>query len=128
MRRLPAILAICAVAALASGLLGYVHDTAHALRDGHATDHADHADHAEHGHDEHGGLGEHPAQPVHDETNCFVHAQLAQPMIGTGVVQLLVCLGLFVAFLTLLPDSLVSRRVPARLDCRGPPSVSSPSL
>ena len=60
--------------------------------------------------------------PVHDESNCPVHAQLHLPFIAGGWVPLLVCLGLFVAFLTLLPASLVSHRPPLRPDCRGPPS------
>jgi hypothetical protein len=38
-------------------------------------------------------------------------------------VPTLICLGLFVAFLTLLDKPLISRPVPVRIDCRGPPEV-----
>jgi hypothetical protein len=43
------------------------------------------------------------------------------PIMNVGWVPLLVFLGLFVAFLSLLATSLIPRPLPARIDCRGPP-------
>lgn len=62
-----------------------------------------------------------PAPAHHNETNCFIHALLHLPLMLAGWVPLLVLMGLFVAFLTLLTHPLVSLRIPARLYCRGPP-------
>ncbi len=63
-----------------------------------------------------------PVVPVHDESNCLIHAQLHMPLLSAGWVPLLVCLGIFVAFLTLLSTPLVSHRMPVCLVCRGPPA------
>jgi len=68
-----------------------------------------------------GGLPPKP-QPMHDESNCAVHAQLHMPFLAMGWVPLLVCLGLLLAFLTLLAPPLVSIRPLLQLDCRGPPA------
>jgi hypothetical protein len=68
-------------------------------------------------------------QPVvphhHDENNCEVHAQLHMPFVSIGWVPILVCLGLLVAFLTLLDTPLIHRPAPVRIDCRGPPVSGS---
>ena len=68
--------------------------------------------------------GEVPAQPgpLPDDNNCDTHAQLHLPVSVTGWTPLLVFLGLFVAFLTLLTPDPVSHRPLLRLDCRGPPA------
>lgn len=70
------------------------------------------------------GLGEylHDGLPSHDETNCSVQAALHAPTSAAPVVPVLISIGLFLAFLTELSRPLVSRRVPLRLDCRGPPA------
>ena len=60
--------------------------------------------------------------PIHDESNCDMHAQLHLAMFFTQWVPLLVCAGLFIAFLTQLPTPLIRRHVPVRVDCRGPPA------
>jgi hypothetical protein len=64
-------------------------------------------------------------QPVeqhhHDESNCHVHAQLHLQCVPGGWVPVLVVLGLWVAFLTLLDQPLIPRAMPVRIDCRGPP-------
>jgi len=109
-RRLIAILLAWWFVALGSGALAALHDLQHDQEDA-AIAAADRA----------AGRPEKEA-PHHDESNCPVHAQLHIPFIAAGWVPLLVCLGLFTAFLTLLPESLTSRRAPERLDCRGPPS------
>jgi hypothetical protein len=63
-----------------------------------------------------------PDLPVHDDTNCDIHAQLHFPLLPVAWVPLLIALGLLVAFLTLIALRLVSQRVPTRIDCRGPPA------
>ena len=110
MHRLSAIFLACWFVALGSGALAALHDLQHDREDA-AIAAADRA----------AGRPERDA-PQHDESNCPVHAQLHLPFIAAGWVPLLVCLGLFVAFLTLLPAPGVSYRSPVRLDCRGPPS------
>ena len=62
----------------------------------------------------------HAAQ--HDEEKCLVHALLGGPMLAEGVTPLLVRLGLFVAFLTMLASQPALAKVLTRLDCRGPPA------
>ena len=102
--------------ALGSGALRFVHELSHAAADAHV----------------HAGPGDHDADPdhhplhlpVHDPADCFTHAQLNLPMLQAGYVPLLVCLGLFVAFLTSMPVPVRSRRPVLRLDCRGPPASS----
>jgi hypothetical protein len=100
---------LLAVAAVGSGVLRFVHEQVHA--------HPHHDD----ARDERDGV---PAQPPasHDESNCLILALLKLPMLGDGVVPVFVLLGLFVAFLTLLPPPPVRSRRPALpLDARGPP-------
>ena len=60
--------------------------------------------------------------PVHDDTNCQMHAQLHMPMISVGYLPLLVCLGVFVAFLSMLTPALPSQRLPLAFNSRGPPA------
>jgi hypothetical protein len=62
-----------------------------------------------------------PLEDHHDESNCQVCAQLHIPMISGGWVLLLFFLGLLVAFLPPILQSLVSQRALIRIDCRGPP-------
>lgn len=113
-RRAAPILAIVLLAALGSGSLQALHEHAHALADAGA--------HAEcHGHDH--GAPHDPAPVHHDETNCELHALLRAPILSAGPVAVLVCLGLFVAFLTTVEPPPASRRVPLRCDCRGPPAL-----
>jgi len=60
----------------------------------------------------------------HDEANCEICAAIHVSFVATAWVPLLICLGLFVAFLTLLDAPLIPRMVPARIDCRGPPGCA----
>jgi hypothetical protein len=62
-----------------------------------------------------------PSHQTHDESNCDFHAQLHVPLLAAVWIPLLVLLGAFVAFLTLLARPLAGHRVPLRIDCRGPP-------
>ncbi len=108
MQRLAAILLLLCFAGLGSGAMEYLHDLQHAAED--AREDAMLAK---------GGLP--PARHHHDESNCEFCAQLHMPFMSAGWVPLLICLGLFVAFLTLLDTPLIPRAIPARIDCRGPP-------
>ena len=114
-RRVAPILMIVVLAALGSGALQALHEHAHQLADAGAHDEC-------HGH-EGATPHDHPTPPHHhDETNCELHALLRAPIVSAGPVAVLICLGLFVAFLTMVEPPLASRRVPLRCDCRGPPS------
>jgi hypothetical protein len=109
-RFLPHILLLLAFGALGTGALEYLHNAEHRREDAREAAAAVAA-----------GRPVKP-QPLHDESNCDLHAQLHVPLLAAGWVPLLVCLGLFVAFLTLLAPPLVSQRPLLRLDCRGPPA------
>lgn len=65
---------------------------------------------------------DHAGERHHDERDCRVHALLGGPMVVESVTPSLVCLGLFVAFLTMLASQPAAQRVLGRLDCRGPPA------
>jgi hypothetical protein len=97
--------------ALGTGTLEYLHNLQHAQEDA-----REDALLARKG----GPLTPHESHE-HDDSNCPVHAQLHLPLMSGGWVPLLVLLGLFVAFLSLLSQPLIHRAVPARIDCRGPP-------
>ena len=109
-RRAVAIFLAVVVLVLGTGAVQYAHNHAH-LDDGHANAAAP-AERPHHPHDEDGS----------DETNCFLHALMRAPALSNGHVPLLVCLGLFVAFLTALASQPAAQRFLTRLDCRGPPS------
>ena len=120
-----------AFAALGSGALRYVHELAHAAEDAHrlaAHEHHDAGDEAGHEDDDEPGSSHNPHpghehSPLGDPADCFVHAKLNLPMLQGGYVPLLVCLGLYVAFLTSLPVPAVrSRRPSLRLNSRAPPA------
>jgi hypothetical protein len=64
----------------------------------------------------------------HNEANCLLHALMKGPMLDTGSTATLVCLGLFVAFLTMLTSQPAAQRFLTRLDCRGPPALLPASL
>ena len=110
MQRVVAILLLAGFLALGTGAMEFLHNRDHLAQDTEATALAAKSD-----------LPAHPA-PAHDDSNCAVHRQLHVPMMTAGYVPLLVCLGLFVAFLSQLTPTLVSQRVAFRLDCRGPPA------
>jgi hypothetical protein len=59
----------------------------------------------------------------HDESNCETCSQLHMPMLAAGWIPILICLGLLIAFLSLLDTPLIPRPLPARIDCRGPPGL-----
>jgi hypothetical protein len=111
-KRLLVILAAAWFLALGTGLVERAHNAQHALEDALAAKQA-RAD---------GSHRDQPA-PEHDDSNCAFHAQLHLPLIATPIVVLLVCAGLFVAFVTQLAPVPVCTRLPSRVDCRGPPLV-----
>jgi hypothetical protein len=113
MRRVAPIVMVVVLVAWGSGALQALHEHAHALEDRAAAlqDHDRDPDHP----------GEPGKAPFHDESNCEVHAMLRAPIVSAGPVLVIICLGLFVAFLTMIEPPIGSRRVPLRCDCRGPP-------
>ena len=122
MRRLAAILLIVSFLALGAGALEHAHNLQHIHDDSLANLHS-------RIHDEHDGAhhadGAVPVPHKHggdSPAECFLHALLHTPMLSTGYVPLLVCLGLFIAFLTLLTERPAAARLLARIDCRGPPA------
>ena len=114
MHRIAAILMIICYAALGSGAMERWHNAQHAAED--AAIAAGRIDAAAAPHDD-----DHDQSPLHDESNCPVHAQLHLAGLAVAWVPLLVCLGLFVAFLTLLAPRMVARQVVFAIPCRGPP-------
>lgn len=105
------VLALCFLG-LGSGVLRFAHDRAHASEDARL----DAAARAQ-------GLPVDPASGrQHDESNCDLHALLGAPLAVTSAVPVLVQLGLFLAFLTMLSAPVARLRLPGRIDCRGPPS------
>ena len=116
--RYPAsILLILCYVALGSGALRFAHDAQHAREDAAAA--AACSEPAAGG--EHHSRDPHRHHPHHDESNCGTHALLGAPLLAATAVPVLVSLGLLVAFLTLLSPPVARLRLPARIDCRGPP-------
>jgi len=60
--------------------------------------------------------------PIHDESNCEFHCQLHISVMAVAWVPLLICLGLFLAFLTMLPIRLPVEQRRVVIPCRGPPT------
>ena len=123
-RKCPVILLILSIFSIGCGGLEYLHNLGHALEDAledveqlqmpAAVDLA--AVHL-------AGLHQIPVHSDrhHDESNCPVHAQLHMPAITGGWVPLLVCLGLWIAFLSQRPVPVVRCLHVTRFDSRGPP-------
>lgn len=109
MCRVAAVVLAVSFLCLGAGLLRFAHDAAHAHED------AMERGAGEQGNDRH----------RHDESNCEIHARLSAPLAFGPILPLLIELGLFVAFLTLLSTPLCHLRLPARIDCRGPPACQS---
>jgi hypothetical protein len=103
------IIAIGWFISLGSGLVEYAHNAEHAREDAAIAAARGHSDPS-------------TPLPIHDDSNCPVHAQLHAPAVSQPVVTLLIFTGLLVAFITQLAPPLISLRIPARIDCRGPPS------
>jgi hypothetical protein len=111
-RRWPAIFLLIGFCALGTGLLEYLHLRVHQHES---------AQHLAHVHDDHDAApGEDPADQPADE-HCELCLHLRAATASAGWVPVLVCLGLFVAFLTLLSPRIAPQRVALRIDCRGPP-------
>lgn len=113
MNRFAANLLVVCFLALGTGALQFVHELGHLLEDREENAAALAAAVANH--------AVPPAHEHHDEDNCQICAQLHLTYISGGWTPVLVCLGLFVAFLSLLDTPLIPRLLPLRLDCRGPP-------
>jgi hypothetical protein len=111
-KRIAAILLLFVFLGLGTGVLQYLHQLQHAAEDARYNALAKAA-----------GLP--PVHQNHDESNCEFCAQLHIPLMLAGWTPILICLGLLVAFLTLIDLPLVALAVPARIDCRGPPVCMS---
>ena len=109
MRRIAASVLLLCFLALGSGAAEWAHNLAHEREDALEEAAAHQA-----------GMPEKP-QPAHDDSNCPTHAQLHMPILSVAWAPSLVCLGVLVAFLTLLSPALVSQRSVYAIDCRGPP-------
>jgi hypothetical protein len=59
--------------------------------------------------------------PFHDDYNCSFHWQIHVSTMAVGWVPLLILLGLFLAFLTMLPVQLPVYQRMLVISCRGPP-------
>ncbi len=103
------LLAICFMA-LGTGSLGYLHDLEHEREDAALAESPGQSP------------SQLPAHPVHDDTNCPLHAQLHMPMISIGWAPLLVCVGLFIAMASLAAPRLSPQRAAVPANSRGPPS------
>ena len=122
MQRIVSLILIAGFLALGTGGLEYLHNLAHAREDAAAAAVAVFGRAS-------GGSTSDPSDdgpsrpgPLHNDANCIFHAMLHAPLLTGGWVPLLVCLGLFVAFLTQLTLPVLSRRPLVRIDCRGPPA------
>src|SRR5438552_6021856 len=100
-RRLTGAILVVLFLALGSGVMEFAHQREHAREDARDAK---------------------PPHHQHDESNCSVCAMVRAPIVSTGWTPLLVCLGLFVAFLTLLIEQPTLHHPLTRLDCRGPPA------
>jgi hypothetical protein len=109
-RRLTAISLLLCFIALGTGSISYVHDLQHAHDDAAIAERA-----------KTDGQPAPPA-PRHDASNCAIHAVLQSPLMNVAWVPLLVCVGLWVLFLSELPVLVIAHRFALQLDCRGPPA------
>jgi hypothetical protein len=64
----------------------------------------------------------HDRLPTHDESHCTIQLALHMPTTAVPVVVVLIGVGVFIAFLSQICESLVSVRIPLTLACRGPPA------
>lgn len=110
MRRIAAILLLASFAAMSSGLMGYLHHHFEYEQQARSQSLAR-------------SWSQPPDEPGHDESTCTICMTLHAPVMSAGYTPTLIFLGLFVAFLTQLPRSFTSVRVPLTLDSRGPPSL-----
>ena len=60
----------------------------------------------------------------HDEEHCAICSVLQMPTLSQRYVPILISLGLLVAFVTELVTLTAGYRLPASIDCRGPPAVA----
>ncbi|CAN5647985.1 hypothetical protein BH09PLA1_BH09PLA1_06290 [soil metagenome] len=104
MWRAVVILAVGWFLALGTGAVEFAHNAQHAREDARRTQ---------------------PDQPspVHNDSNCSIHAQIHQPVIASPAIVLLISAGLLLAFVSQLAAEPDGVRSPSRIDCRGPPRL-----
>jgi hypothetical protein len=108
-QRIGAIVLVLCFVALGSGLMQHLHNLEHAREDAAAEA------------DARAAGAPAPEHHDHNDSNCSVHAQLHMPLAAAGWTPVLICIGSFVAFLSLLEPPLASQRWAAPIHCRGPP-------
>lgn len=101
LRRGVIVLSVLWFVALGAGALEHAHNSHHAWEDRHHSD-----------------------APVHDDSNCAVHAQLHLPLMAAGTPPTILPQGEVLAVLIERAPAMRALRVPTRLDCRGPPAVA----
>jgi hypothetical protein len=109
MRFVTASLLILCYLALGSGAMERLHNAQHAAEDAAQLSLA--------------SLPGAPVAPIsdHNDSNCAIHAQLHFSTSIVAWVPLLICIGLFVAFLTMLPRPIPVAHYFHFVSCRGPP-------
>ena len=112
MRRFAAILLLLVFGLLGTGVVEYLHHQQHELEDELAAPEfsQSHPDQT-------------PRHQEHDDSNCEFHRVMHAPILSAGFVPLLICMGLFVAFLSQIAPELVSQRTTFTCTCRGPPTA-----
>lgn len=100
------ILLLFAFAAVGTGTLDFVHRHLHEQRE---------------------SIADTKSQRHHDENDCEICLMLHAPILSGGYVPVLVSLGLFVAFLTLVAPRLLDQADRIRITCRGPPLFAPPA-
>jgi hypothetical protein len=108
MRRFAAIILALAFVALGSGATQYLHELQHLWED------------AANGGCPPGDPASGP--PVHDESNCVIHAVLRVPIPPIMSVPPVVPAGTLLARLVVPDQTTDAQTCPGRVDCRGPPS------
>jgi hypothetical protein len=107
MPRLMSLLLAVLLAAISTGGVGYLHELQHHHRDAGSARFA--------------GISNSDDDDLHEHA-CALCATLHMPTVPAGYVPVLICLGLFVAFLTQIAPPPVRGRIALPIDCRGPPA------
>jgi hypothetical protein len=106
-RRVPGIILVFALMAVSSGLIEHIHRLEHSASRSESLSSS--------------AGWQAPGQPGHDEQNCDICLTLHMPLLSAGYIPILICLGVWVAFLSSLRPRLIPQRVQRSIDCRGPP-------
>lgn len=126
-RRSVFILVVLAFAAIGTGALSRLHQSAHERADRQARESTTAHRHAHCHHRHHHHHDESEAPLRHDESNCVVHAMLGAPLLHATLTPPLHLCGVFVEHVELPRASLTGRPAELPVSCRGPPSPPLPN-